>query len=38
MYADLNDTGLSAMRAELDKNGLTMPTGHFGLRHAGGRS
>jgi sugar phosphate isomerase/epimerase len=31
MYADLNDTGLSAMRAELDRNGLSMPTGHFGL-------
>jgi sugar phosphate isomerase/epimerase len=31
MYAGLDDAGLTAMRADLDKNGLTMPTGHFGL-------
>lgn len=31
MYAGLDDAGLKAMRADLDKNGLTMPTGHFGL-------
>ncbi|MCJ7992983.1 sugar phosphate isomerase/epimerase [Rhizobium cremeum] len=31
MYASLDDTGLDKLRAELDANGLTMPTGHFGL-------
>lgn len=31
MYAALDDDGLNAMRADLDRNGLTMPTGHFGL-------
>ncbi|MBO9098595.1 MULTISPECIES: sugar phosphate isomerase/epimerase family protein [unclassified Rhizobium] len=31
MYASLDDAGLKAMRADLDSNGLTMPTGHFGL-------
>jgi sugar phosphate isomerase/epimerase len=31
MYASLDDAGLKAMRADLDKNGLTMPTGHFAL-------
>ncbi|MET0748074.1 MAG: sugar phosphate isomerase/epimerase [Rhizobium sp.] len=31
MYAELDDAALRAMRADLDKNGLTMPTGHFGL-------
>jgi len=31
MYAALDDAALKAMRADLDSNGLTMPTGHFGL-------
>ncbi|MDI7863538.1 sugar phosphate isomerase/epimerase [Rhizobiaceae bacterium n13] len=31
MYADLDDAGLAALRAELDSNGLAMPTGHFAL-------
>jgi sugar phosphate isomerase/epimerase len=31
MYASLDDAGLKALRAELDTNGLTMPTAHFGL-------
>jgi sugar phosphate isomerase/epimerase len=31
MYAELDAAGLKAMRADLDQNGLTMPTGHFGL-------
>ncbi|MGE7367853.1 sugar phosphate isomerase/epimerase family protein [Neorhizobium sp. NPDC001467] len=31
LYATLDEPGLNAMRAELDANGLTMPTGHFGL-------
>lgn len=31
MYADLDDAGLLAMRADLDSNGLTMPTGHFAI-------
>ena len=31
MYAALDDAGLNALRADLDRNGLTMPTGHFGL-------
>jgi sugar phosphate isomerase/epimerase len=31
LYADLDEAGLTAMRAELDANGLAMPTGHFGL-------
>ena len=29
MFADL--AGLDALRADLERNGLTMPTGHFGL-------
>ncbi|MFN6986860.1 MAG: sugar phosphate isomerase/epimerase family protein, partial [Rhizobium oryzihabitans] len=31
MYAALDDAGLKSLRAELDANGLAMPTGHFGL-------
>lgn len=31
MYASLDEAGLKGLRAELDANGLTMPTGHFGL-------
>ncbi len=31
IYATLDDAGLKAMRADLDANGLTMPTGHFGI-------
>jgi sugar phosphate isomerase/epimerase len=31
MYAELDDVGLSAMRADLDRHGLTMPTGHFSI-------
>lgn len=31
LYATLDEAGLKAMRAELDANGLTMPTGHFGI-------
>ncbi|WCK04165.1 sugar phosphate isomerase/epimerase family protein [Agrobacterium tumefaciens] len=31
MYASLDDAGLKGLRAELDANGLSMPTGHFGL-------
>ena len=29
IYADLDDAGLKGLRAELDKNGLTMASGHF---------
>ena len=29
IYADLDDAGLKSLRAELDKNGLTMASGHF---------
>ena len=29
IYADLDDAGLKSLRAELDKNGLVMATGHF---------
>jgi len=31
MYAALDDAALTALRADLDRNNLTMPTGHFGL-------
>lgn len=31
LYATLDEAALKSMRAELDANGLTMPTGHFGL-------
>jgi sugar phosphate isomerase/epimerase len=31
MYSELDDAGLAKLRAELDKNGLTMPTGHFSV-------
>jgi sugar phosphate isomerase/epimerase len=31
IYATLSEAELQALRAELDANGLTMPTGHFGL-------
>lgn len=31
LYATLDEAALKSMRAELDSNGLTMPTGHFGL-------
>lgn len=31
MYAALDDAALQALRTDLDRNGLTMPTGHFGL-------
>ncbi|RCW28671.1 sugar phosphate isomerase/epimerase [Ciceribacter lividus] len=31
MYASLDDTGVAALRADLDRNGLAMPTAHFGL-------
>jgi len=31
MYASLDEAGLKALREELDANGLSMPTGHFGL-------
>ncbi|OLP43461.1 sugar phosphate isomerase/epimerase family protein [Rhizobium oryziradicis] len=31
MYGDLDAAGLKALRADMDKNGLTMPTGHFGI-------
>ncbi len=31
MYGDLDDAGLKSLRADLDKNGLTMPTGHFAV-------
>ena len=29
IYAELDDAGLDSLRADLDKNGLTMATGHF---------
>ena len=29
IYADLDDAGLKSLRADLDKNGLVMATGHF---------
>ncbi len=29
IYADLDETGLKSLRAELDKNGLVMASGHF---------
>jgi len=29
IYADLDEAGLKSLRAELDKNGLTMASGHF---------
>lgn len=31
MYAAVDEAGLQSLKADLDKNGLTMPTGHFGL-------
>ncbi|WP_416796761.1 sugar phosphate isomerase/epimerase family protein [Ciceribacter azotifigens] len=31
MYASLDDAGVAALRADLDRNGLAMPTAHFGL-------
>ncbi len=31
MYAALDDAGLDALKSDLDKNELTMPTAHFGL-------
>ncbi|TWD57724.1 sugar phosphate isomerase/epimerase [Agrobacterium vitis] len=31
MYGDMDAAGLKALRAELDGNGLTMSTGHFGI-------
>lgn len=31
IYANLDQAGLNALRADLDANGLTMPTGHFGI-------
>lgn len=31
IYATMDDAALQALRADLDANGLTMPTGHFGL-------
>lgn len=31
IYATLDEAALKALRADLDANGLTMPTGHFGL-------
>ncbi|TWF54225.1 sugar phosphate isomerase/epimerase family protein [Neorhizobium alkalisoli] len=31
LYATLDEAGLKAMRADLDANGLSMPTGHFGI-------
>lgn len=31
MYADLDEAGLKSLRTELDRNGLTMPTGHFSI-------
>lgn len=31
MYASADDAALKALRADLDANDLTMPTGHFGL-------
>lgn len=31
IYATMDDAALSALRADFDANGLSMPTGHFGL-------
>ncbi|MDI6836950.1 MAG: sugar phosphate isomerase/epimerase [Rhizobiaceae bacterium] len=31
MYASLDDAGVAALRADLDRNELAMPTAHFGL-------
>lgn len=31
IYGSLDDAGLKALRADLDANNLTMPTGHFGI-------
>ncbi|MFN7102252.1 MAG: sugar phosphate isomerase/epimerase family protein [Pseudorhizobium sp.] len=31
LYATFDESHLKAMKADLDANGLTMPTGHFGL-------
>ncbi len=31
LYAAVDDAGLNALRDELSANGLTMPTGHFGI-------
>lgn len=31
LYADLDDAAVAAMRGDLDANGLTMPTAHFGI-------
>ncbi|CDZ27361.1 sugar phosphate isomerase/epimerase [Neorhizobium galegae] len=31
IYATLDDAGLKALKDDLDANGLTMPTGHFGI-------
>lgn len=31
IYEGMNDGELSALRADLDRNGLTMPTGHFSI-------
>ena len=31
LYASMDESQLKAMRADLDTNGLTMPTGHLGL-------
>ena len=31
IYATLDEASLKSLKAELDRNGLTMPTGHFGL-------
>lgn len=31
LYASMDESQLKAMKADLDANGLTMPTGHFGL-------
>ncbi|MGV8936906.1 MAG: sugar phosphate isomerase/epimerase family protein [Allorhizobium sp.] len=31
LYGTLDEPGLATLRADLDANGLTMPTGHFGI-------
>lgn len=31
IYANMDEAALKGLRADLDANGLTMPTGHFGL-------
>lgn len=31
IYGTMDEAALKSLRAELDENGLTMPTGHFGL-------